>query len=237
MRSRLSLTIALATVASLVALPASAIPSGVYFTLGIGGATVSGERGVLLKSPSQADDNEGYIRGLRAIRTNATDNYSERVRSDFGSGFGFQLRLGYTIKGYVSLEAAFSGHGNPGAQSSGIGHVSFQARYHFVNHITPFDKRAWDVDAFLGVGYSVGGYHPDPAVDDDAKAWRGWNITTGFAFRYQVGKRVSLGVDAKFVLPQFTTWVANWSKDHITDPEATPSTVVFIPTFEIVFHL
>ena len=224
MRTRLMLPLALSALLLVLAPAAQAMPSGGYFSLGLGGGVVSGERGVPLIPAAGYQPNGAFL--------------DEIVRTDFGSGFAFHLHFGYTIEGYVSLEAALAGHGNPGpGGSAGAGHVGFQLRYHFINHFVPFTKRKWDFDVFFGGGYTIGGYHPDPMMDDDGKGWTGWHLTTGAGFRYQVSKRVSLGVDLKTVFANYGEWIANWNKDWTREPVEVPSTTIFIPTLEVIFHL
>jgi hypothetical protein len=219
-------------------------PGGFYMSLGLGGATLGGDRGIVMLVPDACSnatngrflwyEPDDYL----CVSAPSDNHLDEVVRTDFGSGFAFQFRMGYTIEGWVSIEAALSGHGDPGkGGSNGMGHVGGQLRYHFANHITPFNKRRWDVDVFLGAGYTVGGYQPDQSIDDDAKAWEGWFFSVGSGFRYLVSKRVSVGLDLKFILPTFTSWVANWEKNYVSSPVENPSTVIFSPTAEITFHL
>ena len=224
--------------------PSSAVGEGVYFSLGLGGGIVSGDRDVTLKVPSKCEqlgvtgDRFLWSEQYKCVSSPNQASHEESVRTDFGSGFGFQFRLGYNIKELVSVEGFIMGHGDPGPGSTaGMGHVGLQLRYHPVGHGIPAEGRLWDVDVMLGVGYSVGGFSPDPDIqgDDDEKAWDGLAITTGVAFNYEVSDRVALGLDLKFVFPQFSSYIANWDKNYVEEPEETPFTMVFLPTLDINF--
>lgn len=220
---------------------------GFYFSLGLGGGIVSGDRDVALSVPKACPSSVTSERFLwsekgsnyiKCVSSPSADSHAESVRTDFGSGMGFQLRIGYNIRGFVSLEGFLSGNGDPGpGESAGIGHTGFQLRYHPVNHSIPVEDRLWDADVMLGVGYAVGGFSPDPDIQlsDDEKAWDGMAITTGVAFNYQVAPRVDLGLDFKFVFPRFSSFIANWDKNYVEEPEEIPFTMIFLPTLQINF--
>ncbi len=241
-----SAALALAVTALLAAPAAHAVPDGFYFSLGLGGGlTLSGEQGVTMKVPS-ACGGGGVPRPFlwyepadhQCVFALSDAQHKEVARTDWGSGLGFQLRIGYNILGHASVEATVSGQGNPDG-SEGAGHVSFQARWGFAELITPHEARDWDADVFFGGGYSIGGYHPDPAVqgNDDGKGWDGYNFTFGGAFRYAVAKRITLDLDLKFILPGYTTFIANFDKGYEATPAQTPSTLVFSPTLGVTFFL
>ncbi len=245
--SAVVLAVVFAAVVALAAPAAHATPDGFYFSLGVGGAlTLSGERGVTMKVPTACGGSAAtqrpflwYEPGDHQCIFAPSDEYHQEVaRTDWGSGMGFQLRLGYNILGHASVEATVSGQGNPDG-SEGAGHVSFQARWSFAELIKPHEERDWDADVFFGGGYSIGGYHPDPAIqgNDDGKGWDGYNFTVGGAFRYAVAKRITLDLDLKVILPGYTTFIANFDKNYEATPAETPSTVVFSPTLGVTFFL
>ena len=224
--------------------PASAVGEGPYFSFGLGGGVVSGDRDVPLKVPSKCQalgvtsDRFLWSEQYKCVSSPSQASHEESVRTDFGSGFGFQFRFGYNIKGLVSVEGFIAGHGDPGpGTTAGMGHAGLQLRYHPVGHAMPAEGRLWDVDLMLGVGYSVGGFSPDPDIqgDDDEKAWDGLVVTSGVAFNYEVSDRVALGLDLKFFFPRFGSFIANWDKNYVEEPEETPFTMVFLPTLEINF--
>jgi hypothetical protein len=224
--------------------PSTAMGEGFFFSFGLGGGVVSGDRDVALKVPKKCQgggltgDNFLWSEQYKCVGSPTQASHEESVRTDFGSGFGFQFRLGYNIKGLVSVEGFLMGHGDPGpGAASGMGHAGLQLRYHPVAHGIEPEGRLWDVDVMLGVGYTVGGFSPDPDVqgDDDEKAWDGIVVTTGVAFNYEVSDRVALGLDLKFLFPRFSSFIANWDKDYVEEPEETPFTMVFLPTAELKF--
>jgi len=204
---------------------AHAIPDGGYLALGLGGAIASGDRGVPL---------EGVFPQLHSVVGNPL--YDEMVRTDFGSGLAFELRFGYLIAGLVAPEIGLVGHGGTGFDE-GAGYPTFTLRYHPVQHAIDLAERDWDANVYVGAGYAIGGYHPENVFNDDGKGWEGWALTFGLGFDYAVGERVSLGLDVKFALPQYGDYLVDWDDDIRATPTETPSTLVVIPTAQIVFHL
>lgn len=226
MRAQLLLTFAL--VASVVATSgqAHALPDGGYIGIGLGGAIASGDRGVALK-PSPT------------VQVNASSaGYDEVVRTDFGTGLAVELRFGYLIAKVLGVEIGVSGHGAT-SFDEGAGYPTFALRYHFIQHAIDLAERDWDVDVYFGGGYAIGGYHPSKSADPsgDGKGWEGWQVSFGFNGEYQIGERVGLALDLKFVLPQYGSFVFNYDKDYRADPASTPSTLVVMPTLQVVFHL
>lgn len=206
---------------------ASAVPDGGYIAIGLGGAIASGDRGVPL------DDATAQL-----AQGSCATCYDEAVRTDFGSGLAVELRFGYLIAGLIAPEISLGGHGET-SFDAGAGYPAFVLRYHPVEHAIPHDDRAWDANVYVGVGYAIGGYYPDEkvALIDDGKGWDGVAVLTGFGFDYQVARSVSLGLDVRFALPQYTNFRWDDDKDLAFDPKSTPSTLVIIPTFQAVFHL
>ncbi len=244
--------------ASLAPAPAAAqsMRDGLYLSFGLGGAVVSGEQGTLFDVPAPC----GYspevflwskgTTNCKPIPSNipgytVEEARAELVRTDFGSGLSFQLRIGYNILGYASLEASVLGHGDLDGDA-GAGHVGGAVRIHPAQFWIPFQERPWDVDVSFGYGYSIGGYHPAPEVqrfivgtddEDDGKGWDGTNLSTGVAFNYMVAQRVSLGVDFKFMFPDWKEWFANWDKGYTGTPVESPDAFIFLPTAQVTFHL
>lgn len=177
--------------------------------------------------------------------------YDEIVRSDAGSGIALQLRFGYTILGYASVELSLAGNGSP-SFTDGTVYADFQARYHVVEHFIHHDDRDWDVNLLLGVGWAIAGYKPrysesahggtpglelnhDPAFE--GKGWEGWNLSFGAEFSYAVTPLISLGLDFRVVAPFWSLWIANRTEQYQATPASTPSTFIIAPTAQVKFHL
>jgi hypothetical protein len=196
---------------SYAALPAQARPpGGAYVGLGVGYASASGDRGVALK---------GF----------ATPNAEEVIRTDFGSGLSFELRFGVLI-GPVAPEVSVFGHGTTDAEN-GAGYPTFQLRFHPLMLVDSLADLPVDTNVYVGVGYAIGGYHH--LGDDDGKGWDGIAVTTGVAASYQVSDQVFLGVDLKFALPQYSSWILDYDDEQTFEPVETPSTVVLSPTLQV----
>ena len=206
---------------------AHALPDGGYLAIGLGGAIASGDRGVPL---------DFEVANFRILAPVGGATYDELVRTDFGSGLAFELRFGYLIAGLVAPEISLSGHGATSFEE-GAGYPSFVLRYHPVQHAIDLADRAWDANLYVGAGYTMGGFHPDELIDDDGKGWEGWVLSFGLGASYQVGPRVSLGVDVKFALPQYGEYIWDYEDDLRADASETPSTLVVMPTAQIIFHL
>ena len=220
------LLVALVT-ASVIAIAGSAhaLPDGGYIAIGFGGAVASGDHGVPLKPSSTA---QITVQPGNPI-------YDEIVRTDFGSGLGAELRFGYLIAKLIAPEVSACGHGAT-SFDDGAGFVSFALRYHFVQHFMDLAERPWDLDVYFGGGYAIGGYHP-AKFDTKGKGWEGWELETGVDFEYQLGERVGLALDVKFVLPQYGTYIWNYDDKIRFDAQSTPSTLVVMPTLQVIFHL
>lgn len=226
---------------------------GFYFSLGVGGAIATGDQGVGIESrggcpdagpqgaplfffdvdsfncvyvdPPAGEDFESTLKDLR--------------RTDIASGMHLQIRIGYNILGYVSPEIVLSGNGGFDLDE-GMANVGFQLRLHWAMLALPLEEREWDGDLYYGVGYTIAGYHPEPrnqGGEDEGKGWEGVFHAFGTSFSYMVGKRVSVGLDLRFVLPQYVTWIVNFDKGFRHFPDETPSTLVFAPTILFNFHL
>lgn len=223
------LAVALTVAGALAFAPAaSAVPDGGYIGLGLGGAVASGDRGVPLD-----------VSGFTIAAAPGTPGYDERVRTDFGSGLAAELRFGWLIAGVIAPEASVSGHGATSFED-GAGFATFILRYHPAQHAIDHLDRAWDLNVYAGVGYAIAGFHPDPAIaigDDDGKGWEGVAVVTGLGFAYQVADSVSLGLDVKIALPQYSSYIWNYDDDLRADASETPSTMVVMPTLQVVFHL
>lgn len=225
-RSRRGFLAALTLVGVFALAPAAvAIPGGGYIGLGFGGAVASGDRGVPLD-----------FRGFTITAAPGTPVYDELVRTDFGSGLAAELRFGWLIAGVIAPEISVSGHGATSFED-GAGFATFILRYHPVQHAVDHLERAWDLNVYAGVGYAIGGFQPDPAIDDDGKGWEGVAVVTGLGFAYQVADSVSLGVDVKIALPQYASYIWNYDDDLRADAAETPSAMVVMPTLQVLFHL
>lgn len=189
-------------------------PEGGYFGFGLGYGIVSGDRGVALEDvdvtipPALADD---------------------WVRTEFGEGMSFELRFGWLI-GPVAPEIGIFGHGEFDFEN-GAGYPTFTLRFHPLMLVDA--AKEWPVDAnvYVGAGYAIGGYQPE--TDDDGKGWEGWTLNLGFGGAYQLSERVFLGLDVKFAMPMYSSWLYDWDDDISFEPAETPSTLVIAPSLQI----
>jgi hypothetical protein len=212
MRSIFALAVSLLVVAP--ASTASARPKeGGYFALGLGYAAVSGDRGIALKP--------GMVVSV--------PDPDEWTRTDFGSGLAVDLRFGWLI-GPVAPEISLFGHGSFDAEN-GAAMPTFQLRFHPLMLVDSLAASPIDASLFFGVGYAIGGYHHEG--DDDGKGWDGLALTFGVGTTYELSPKIHLGLDLKFALPQYSTWIVDWDDDISAEPATTPSTMVIAPSLTL----
>lgn len=190
-------------------------PGGGYFALNIGYGAASGDRGVPLKTRI------GVIANI--------PNQDEWVRTDFGSGLALDLRFGYLI-GPVAPEISLFGHGSFDAEN-GAAMPTFQLRFHPLLLVDSLADLSVDASVFVGAGYAIGGYHHQG--DDDGKGWEGFALTFGVGFTYELSLRVHLGLDLKFAMPMYSSWIYSYDNDITFEPESTPSTLVIAPSLAL----
>jgi hypothetical protein len=178
--------------------------------------------------------------------------HDEIARADSGDMIGIQLRLGYNILGYASVEVDLSGAGSA-AITDGMAHVGFQGRLHPAQFWIPHDDRDWDVSLFVGGGYSIAGYKPiydatihggDPDSPEsnreaafDSKGWSGVHVGFGAGFDYQFSESGSVGLDLKFIRPLYATWIANFEEPYEAPPVETPGAWVVAPTVRLTWQI
>jgi hypothetical protein len=251
---------------------AHAYDDGLYFSFGFGYANESGDRGIDTVSggcsvaqgfgPASAPflwpEGEAciYVPGPNLLPGDLTvdaamqGRHEEIVRADSGDMIAIQLRLGYNILGYASIEVDLSGAGSTSI-TDGMAHVGFQGRLHPAQLVTPHDDRDWDVSLFVGGGYSIAGYKPiyDPSLHGgdpdspelnrdavfDSKGWTGAHIGFGAGFDYQFSDSGSVGLDLKFIKPLYATWIANFEVPYEAPPVETPDAWVVTPTVRLTW--
>lgn len=196
-------------------------PEGGYFGFGLGYGIVSGERGVPLEPSTK----------FVILAPRESPAYEEVVRTDFGAGLSFELRFGWLF-GPVAAELALFGHGEFNFEN-GAGYPGLNVRFHPLMLVDSLAESPIDANVYLGAGYVIGGYQPDEDIDDDGKGWSGWHLQFGAGASYDLSKRVRLGLDVKFVLPMYGTWMFDWDDDINGTPESTPSTLVIAPSLQI----
>ena len=141
---------------------------GFYLSLGVGNGSVSGTRAIEMVVPNECSSVsanqtflwvEGKVGCVIAPGDPADKGefFGEVVRTDYGSGAGVQLRMGYTIRGFVTPELMISGHGDLGTMDEGMVHAGMRLRYHALQHWRPGIDRVWDVGLYYGYGFSLGG--------------------------------------------------------------------------------
>jgi|GEM_PF-1279124 len=230
---------------------AHAFKDGFYIGFGFGGGIQLGaERGIGLTGGGCPPSNGYFLWHEPPSNTcryaSSKAQYDEISRTEFGEGFGIHFRFGYNILGHVSVEASVSGHGDATDFTEGSGVAAFQLRWHFLKLLELADvvspeRRDYDADIMVGVGYAIGGYTPSqnaPGISgDDEKGWEGIGVTFGLAFKYMVQPWMSLGVDVTFLFPMYSSFIANWDDDYRSEPvDGTAGATSFIPSFTITFH-
>ncbi|HRE91281.1 MAG TPA: hypothetical protein PK095_19340 [Myxococcota bacterium] len=185
---------------------------GGYFALGIGYGAVSGDRGVALEP------------GSRIV-----PDADEWIRTDFGSGLSFDIRFGWLI-GPIAPEISLFGHGTFDAED-GAALPAFQLRFHPLMLVDSLADSPIDASLFFGVGYAIGGYHHEGS--DDGKGWDGLGLTFGLGATYQLSEKIHLGLDLKFAMPMYSTWIFDYDDDETYKPESTPSTLVIAPALTL----
>lgn len=233
MRSVVSRTIPMLVLTSVLMVPGlvQAKGAGMIFGIDLGGAVVTGERGVPLTDFSSSCSNPTGL-----VKTVCDD----LVRTDAGSGFAFALRLGYNFFGYAALETYLQGHFNTnsggGNSLEGGAHWGFLGRYFPLEHVKKLANRWYDPFVYFGGGF-IGymGYY-EKYGDKDMRGWKGGHLLFGLGSDFYVNRSVSFGADLRFYKPFYKTYIWDWDDDITFEPESTPSTIVFEPMVNITFH-
>jgi len=211
-----------AAAVALAPVPSALARGGFIFGFDVGGATVSGERGVDLKDYPTCNGND------------ACD-----VRSDTGSGFAFGLHFGYNVLGYGGIELAGFGHGNKDSGKGkweGSGHGSVVARVCPLQFFRQLDERKYDTSLYVGYTIiSYNGYHIKRF--GDGRGWRGDGLPFGITGEYYVNESIAVGVDLRFVKPWYNEYIYNLDDDITFTPESEPSTLVFAPMATLTFRV
>jgi len=194
-------------------------PEGGYIGIGFGYALVSGDRGAGLKLNPFSNVQPGGAA------------YEDIVRTDFGEGIAFELRFGWLF-GPVAAEIGVVGHGTTDFKN-GAGYPMLTVRFHPLMLVDSLVDLPFDFNVFVGAGYAIGGYHHDTLNDD--KGWEGWAFSTGLGVSYDLSERVRIGLDLRFVLPQYSSFLVDWDDDIRATPSKTPSTIVTIPSLQFAF--
>ena len=266
--------LALILVAAL-SVDAQAYDDGLYFSFGFGYAHETGDRGVQVESGNcsptlggarpflwSEEGNCIYLPAPNVLDASVSPGLtpesaiaarqSEIVRADSGDMIALQLRLGYNILGYASVEVDLSGAGSTSV-TDGMAHVGFQGRLHPAQFFIPHDDRDWDVSLFAGGGYSIAGYKPtfdpalhggDPEVKEqnrdaafDSKGWSGVHVGFGASFDYQFSDSGAVGFELKALRSFYGTWIANFEAPYESPPVETPEAWVVAPTLRLTWQI
>ena len=226
--------------------PAQAIFSdGFYVSLGVGYGHVMGDRGVVMDTRGGCNSTAGDLGFLYydpgktpKCQYFTSRQRDEMARTDVGSGLAAELRVGYNILGYFSVELSLSGNGTTDG-ANGIAYPTGQLRLHPIQFVIPFEERIWDVSVFTGFGYTIAGYHPDEAIqgNDDGKGWEGIVHTAGVGVGVAVAEWFSFDFDLRFIFPRYLTWAVDWDDNLRSLPKDTPFTVIIAPTLQFTFRV
>ena len=212
-------SLSIASIAVLAAPSAHARPhEGGYFGLGLGYSLSIGDRGVALKANNVA-----------IPPSPSTPGFDEAVRTEFGSGFAFELRFGWLI-GPVAPEISLAGHGTFDGEN-GAGYPTLGVRFHPMLLVKDLDL-PFDASVFVSAGYAIGGYHSTTV--DDSKGWEGFALSFGLGATYQFSERIRLGFDVRFTMPFYSNFMWDNDDDIDFEPVETPSTLIVTPTVQLV---
>jgi len=205
---------------------------GLYFGLGLGYGSVSGDTGIGLKNAGNDID---------SLVPNA--DLDELFRSDAGSGFAMNFRIGYNILGVVAIEGDFGGSGNnitDGKKIEGQAGMFLLVKLFPFQFFEKFEDRFWDPYIYAGGGVYFMGYNPDahPPVEmaNDGRVW--WPSTAvkyGLGCDFYVSPFLSLGVDLAFINGFHSSYHFDEDEDPL-DAKDSASSFVFQPTVKATFH-
>ncbi|MBI5524915.1 MAG: ankyrin repeat domain-containing protein [Deltaproteobacteria bacterium] len=211
---------ALLVLAALVPSLRADAKEGFYIGIGMGGASVDGQRIDLVNNT-----------GLVDIGQFGTDGID--------SSFGMLLRFGYNILGYASAEFDLSAFGsNVGEKSkrNGAGLVTGLARYHPMEHFI----KDYEVDpyAYFGLGYSFAGYqaYEYGKPERQSKGFRGLALQTGLGCDYYFVRWFSAGALVNFYFPLYDTLLYDWDEGIDYTLKSRPSTTIIVPMAVATFH-
>lgn len=221
----------------LVSGPAKA-EGGFIFGFNLGGALVNGDRNVDM-------DLGPWVTGDLTKCKNATGELKkwcdDWFRTDAGSGFAFDIHLGYNFFGYAAIETYAAGNLNMdsgGGKFEGTGYWGFLGRYFPLQHFAGLRDLKFDPSLYFGGGFVTwNGYHLEYHPEHKMKGWSGIHYMFGVACDYYLNKSVSVGIDLRFLLPQYKTFYEDWDDDITFEPAGSASSFVFSPMATINFHL
>lgn len=217
---------------------------GLYFGLDLGGAVVSGEENIPMKSSFS------YPTAAACKSADPLFYCNDLHRTSGTGGVGVGLRFGYNFFGYGAVELTMLGHGNMdsgGGTTEGSVHAGALARIHPFQFFKQFKQRWWDPNIFFGGGYSFMGYHLKTYEQNgfvwvignkpnEGRGWTGMDLQFGVGSDFYLTDTVSVGLDLRFVKPMYKTYYYNWDENITFQPESTPSTLVFAPMAKLTFH-
>jgi len=220
------------------------------FILGfdVGYGTAGGEDGPLIpvaSSPGVDTSSVQYKMANDAWKQQRIDDrthYDQGVTTSKGGGLSVALRIGYNIKGFVSLWADMSGHMSPGSgvDLAGGGTVAAMLGLHPVSWFVP--EAPYDVKLYGGYGFfDILGYK-EAVFQQEAKgkAWTGSALPFGVAFAYKFDRlsAFAMGLDLRFVRASYDKWIYNNDKDLASRMDDDPvKTLRFEPRLTFGWNL
>ena len=212
---------------------------GFYFGLGFGGAVVNGETAIPLQNPTLDPD---YGDGLNY--STARVDLNELVRTEVGSGFAADFRLGYNILGMVALEIDIAASGNnlgDGNKVEGQLGVFGLVKLFPAQFFEEVADRWWDPYLFVGGGVYALLYNPDahapiPMINDGRGWWPASALKYGFGCDFYLAPFVSLGIDLAFTHGFMDEFIIDRDDDVKTRPIGDARNFVFTPSAKVTFH-
>ena len=194
---------------------------GFFLDYNVGYSSVSGEDG-----PQIPPLGNSHIK--ISFSNTSSPAYKAAVNSNGGSGLATGLTIGYNIKGYVSLAADLAWQGSfTGGKTdmSGIGTGSLLLGLHPLR----FWRKDLDFDVKLYGGYGIyeiSYYYEDQTqLTAKGKSWLGTSIPLGLTGYYRIpGSAFVVGLDVRYVMAAYKTWMYNWDDDIKSSPDPAVET-------------
>lgn len=227
-------TISLIGCAILIGISSASAKEGFYLGLGLGGGIVGDT------DPVSIEWNDG-ITGNPLCENPASDC----VKTDFGTGPGAMIRIGYNILQVVSLESSILAHGSTADGFEGQGNVVFSGVLHPIGiaNVVLEHKgldvhphlRIWDPYFVAGGGLNWGIYKWE--FDGDDKGWTGTNFQWGLGLNAHVDRLMSIGLDLRWTTVYHDTWYFDYGDNITASPIGDVSSTVFTPMITFNLHV
>ncbi len=212
--------------------PTAFAKDGFYIGFNFGGGITSGDTNIPMKDKTLDPDQ-------------AFSNTAELFRTDAGTGFSGELRIGYNILGFVAIEADLGGSFENLSDNDKFGTnfgVFGLVRFFPAQLFEEVADRWWDPYVFVGGGAHAVVYKPDARIDggkmtNKARAW--WPSA---AVKYGVGcdfypiDFMSLGLDFAFTNGFHDEFVIDFEDDITANAASDAGSLNVQISASLLFH-